>query len=186
MNEFTLSGIFSPAFAICAALLAAAIAILFVSAGIRRRVGTMERLLARQSGLLLKMRENFRARAASDTVAQNAEIIFQDLLQHVSPIVRAMEIAPRETEEHLLWRTLGGLADEYARNPYVLENLRRLIKLDGDVSRCADAFLVRAEKLLRYLAAGDPDGLLASTFAEGLLGQTMTLLSQAKQLAQAS
>jgi len=158
--------------------------IVYLSLANAQRIRKLEQLLARQTGLLSKMQENFQRRNSIDAIAQNAEIIYQDLLQHIMPIVKAAEIVPRESEQHSLWRTLGGLIDEYSRNPYVLENLRRLIKLDGDIARGADAFLGRSEKLLRHLAASDPDGLLAATFAEGLMGQTMTLLSQAKQLAQ--
>ncbi|MCL1785975.1 MAG: hypothetical protein FWG39_02385 [Alphaproteobacteria bacterium] len=149
-----------------------------------RKTKNMEKLLARQTGLLAKMQENFRGRNSIDAIAQNAEIIYQDLLQHISPVARAAGTSLRESEQHQLWRTLGGIIDEYSKNPYVLETLRKLIKLDSDIARGADAFLARSEKLLRHLAASDPDGLLASTFADGLLGQTMTLLSQAKQLAQ--
>jgi len=147
------------------------------------RIRMMKQLLARQSALLTKMQTAIKTKNATDSISENAEIVYQDLLSHISPIIRAAEIRIRDNEQHSLWRALGGLVDEYSRNPYVLENLRRLIKLDSDISRSTDAFLMRSEKLLRHLAANDPDGMLASVFADGLLGQTMSLLSQAKQLA---
>ena len=175
---------FEIALAVLLVVLALTVISASFSARMSRRLNVMEQLLARQSGILAKLQGTLRARAVSDAVAQNTEIIFQDLLQHISPIAKAIEVAPRDTEEHPLWRTLGGLIDEYARNPFVLENLRRLVKLDSDIARSADAFLTRSEKLLRHLADNDPDGLLGSTFTDGLLGQAMTLLSQAKQLAQ--
>ncbi|MCL1902159.1 MAG: hypothetical protein FWG18_00850 [Alphaproteobacteria bacterium] len=148
-----------------------------------RRTKTLEVSVAKIAGAILKMQSMLKARAASDMVAQNAEIIYQDLLQHLTPIMRASEISMRDTSEHELWRALGGILDEYNKNPFVLEQLRRLIKLDSSIARATDAFLNRAEHLLRHLAAADPDGILASSFADGLLGQSMTLLSQAKQLA---
>ena len=174
-------------FEIILAMLVVALILVFISTLISlqlsRRVKAMEQLLARQSTVLIKTQEAYRARATAEAIAQSADIIYQDLLQHILPIIRAAEVAPRDTTEHPLWQSLGGLVDEYAKNPYVLENLRKSIKLDPDVSRSADAFLSRAEKLLRHLAEKDPDGLLISAFAEGLLGQTITMLSQAKQLA---
>ncbi|MCL2758078.1 MAG: hypothetical protein FWE64_02020 [Alphaproteobacteria bacterium] len=165
-------------------IIALAGAALFVGMTARGKITTLEKVVSRQTALLTKMQENFRARNASDACVQNAEIIYQDLLQHIAPIAKAVEIPPRESEQHPLWRTLGGLVDEYSRNPYVLESLRRLIKLDSDIARGTDTFLLRSERLLHHLATSDPDGLLAATFADGLLGQAMTLLSQARQLAQ--
>jgi len=158
--------------------------ILIYIKNMRARTTRIEQMMGHQATILSKMQAANRARNATDAIAQNAEIIYQDLLQHITPVAKALEAPLRDTTEHELWRTLGGIADEYAKNPYVLEQLRRLIKLDPQVSRGVDSFLTRAEHLLRHLAAADPDGLLAGTFADGLLGQMMTLLSQAKQLAQ--
>jgi len=160
------------------------IVLIIMMARLNKRIRTLEQVAAHQSATLNKMFAATRARTAISTVAENAEIIYQDLLQHAGPIVRALEIPGRESDEHALWRALGGVLDEYNRNPFVLEQLRRLIKLDATVARAVDAFLARSEQLLRSLAATDPEGLLASTFADGLLGQAMTFLSQAKQLAQ--
>jgi hypothetical protein len=165
-------------------ILAAVIASLLISAGNMRRIKTLEQMTVRLSGMTAKMHGILKARATSDAIAQNAEIIYQDLLQHITPIASALKVSSRDSNEHELWRALGGMLDEYNSNPFVLEQLRRLIKLDSAVARAVDAFLARSEHLLRHLAAVDPDGLLASTFADGLLGQSMTLLSQAKQLAQ--
>lgn len=148
-----------------------------------RRLKKMDQMIAHQSSILSKMQSTFRTRTAVDAIAQNAEIIYQDLLQHITPVAKALEVPMRDSSEHELWRVLGGVVDEYNKNPYVLEQLRRLIKLDSVVARSSDSFLLRSEHLLRHLATADPDGLLAATFADGLLGQAMTLLSQAKQLA---
>ncbi|MCL2017867.1 MAG: hypothetical protein FWG80_03810 [Alphaproteobacteria bacterium] len=174
---------FEIALAVMLIVLAVSMISLSVSARASQRIKAMELLLARQSAVLVKTQGIYRARAAAEIIAQNADMLYQDLLQHILPITRALEIQPRDTAEHPLWQTLGGMVDEYAKNPYVLENLRKMIKLDPDTARSADAFLTRAEKLLRHLSDNDPDGLLASAFADGLLGQIVTLLFQAKQLA---
>ena len=151
---------------------------------LQNRTKKTEQMLAHQAAILSKMQGTFHARAATDAIASNAEIIYQDLLQHITPVAKALEAPKRSTSEHELWRTLGGIVDEYDKNPYVLEQLRRLIKLDQNIMRSVDSFLARSEHLLRHLVSADADGLLAATFADGLLGQTMTLLNQAKQLAQ--
>ena len=149
-----------------------------------KRIKAIEQFLSHQSAALGKIHAVLKAKRTSNAFAENAEIVYQDLLQYATPIVRAAEIPPRQSAEHALWRAVGGMLDEYNRNPFVLEQLRRLIKLDSEIARAADGFLNRAEQLLRYLASVDADGLLAATFADGMLGQAMTLLSQAKQLAQ--
>jgi hypothetical protein len=92
---------------------------------------------------------------------------------------------PRNTSEHPLWRTLGGLLDEYAKNPFVMEKLRRAIKLDSNVKRNVSNYMSRAENLLENLNATEPDGILATTFLNGLLGQSLTFFTQAYQLATA-
>ena len=136
-----------------------------------------------QQALLVKIHSAMKSKSAMNAVAENAEIIYQDLLQHITPLLAATDVKPRESSEHALWRALGGLMDEYARNPFVLENLRRLIKLDSNIARNASLYISRADALLRGLDSAEPNGALSAAFADGLLGQAMTLLSQAKQLA---
>jgi len=168
------------------AIFIAMVVLLIFAAGASKKIKNLESAVARQNSVLSKMSGAFRAKVASDAIAQNAEIIYQDMLQNIAPIVAALEIKPRDTNEHDLWRSIGGLLDEYTKNPFVLEQLRRLIKLDSASTRKADAFLMRGEQLLHHLSNAVPDGLLAATFTDGLLGQAMTLLAQAKQLANAN
>jgi hypothetical protein len=149
-----------------------------------RRVSALSEKIGLQTMTISKMQSALKSRAATNSVAQNAEIIYQDLLQHLTPIAAAANISPRQTQEHPLWRIAGGLMDEYAKNPYVLEQIRQAIKLDSSVARASDTYGEHASKFLDYLAATDTDGLLSATFSDGLLGQTMTLIAQARQLAQ--
>ncbi|MCL1891716.1 MAG: hypothetical protein FWF97_00250 [Alphaproteobacteria bacterium] len=148
-----------------------------------RKINTLGAKLSLQTAVISRMQSALKSRAATNAVAQNSEIIYQDLLQHLIPVATAAGIAPRETPEHPLWQWAGGLMDEYSKNPYVLEQIRQAIKLDGGIARAADIYSDHASKFLTYLTATDPEGLLASAFSDGLLGQTMTLLAQARQLA---
>ena len=95
----------------------------------------------------------------------------------------AIDIMPRNTTEHPLWRALGGIMDEYAKNPFALEKLRRCIKLDSEIGRHVDNYIRRADNFLQHLSTTEPDGILAATFTDGLLGQSLTFFTQAKQLA---
>jgi len=158
---------------------------MFISFMSTRKIKNLEKLATAQAAAIIKMQNALKTKNMNDSIAQNAEIIYQDLLSSIHPIVVAIGISKRENEQHPLWQTLGGMMDEYANNPYVLENLRKSIKTDPDVARAADLFIERSEKLLRHLDANDPDGILTGVFADGLLGQSMSLLSQAKQLAHA-
>ena len=119
----------------------------------------------------------------TNAVAEHAEMIYQDLLQNLIPIMAAIDVMPRSTSEHPLWRALGGIMDEYAKNPFALEKLRRCIKLDAEVARSIDNYMNRADAFLNHLTTTDPDGILAATFTDGLLGQSLTFFTQAKQLA---
>jgi len=165
-------------------VVAGIIAVFTVTIGVSSKIKLVVRAISAQNAAISKMRDALRDRAATGAIAENAEIIYQDLVQNISPVMAELDIKPRDTSEHLLWRTLGGLIDEYGKNPFVLEQLRRSIKLNSAVARNADLFLAHADKLLRHLSAADTDGLLTATFTDGLLGQSVTLLTQAKQLAQ--
>jgi hypothetical protein len=135
--------------------------------------------------MIIKMQNTLKNKSATNAVAEHAEMIYQDLLQNLIPILAALDIMPRNTSEHPLWRTLGGLLDEYAKNPFVMEKLRRAIKLDSNVKRSVSNYMSRAENLLKNLNATEPDGILATTFLNGLLGQSLTFFTQGYQLAMA-
>ncbi len=152
-------------------------------AKINARLTDLSTTIARQHNSLVKMQNILRSKSATNAVAENSEMIYQDLLQSLIPIMAAMDIMPRATTEHPLWRTLGGLMDAYSQNRFTLEKLRRSIKLDSEISRSVDNYMARADKFLQHLTATEPDGILATTFTNGLLGQSLTFFAQAKQLA---
>lgn len=147
------------------------------------RIKNATQVLARQHAVLVKMQTVLKNKSATNAVAENAEMIYQDLLQNLIPVMAALDIMPRQTTEHPLWRAVGGVLDEYSKNPFVLENLRRNIKLNSEVARALDNYLARADKFLSHLVATEPDGILATAFRDGLLGQSIMFFSQAKQLA---
>ena len=78
---------------------------------------------------------------------------------------------------------IGNNRFEYAKNPFTLEKLRRSIKLDTEIARNVDNYMRRADTFLHHLTTTEPDGLLATTFTDGLLGKSLTFFAQAKQLA---
>ncbi|MBO5834273.1 MAG: hypothetical protein J6R22_04955 [Alphaproteobacteria bacterium] len=147
------------------------------------RISDMNKTLEHQYNLIVKMQSILKNKYATNAVAENAEMIYQDLLQSLIPIMAAIDIMPRNTSEHPLWRALGGIMDEYAKNPFTLEKLRRSIKLDTEIARNVDNYMRRADTFLHHLTTTEPDGLLATTFTDGLLGKSLTFFAQAKQLA---
>ena len=147
------------------------------------RMRDISKTLTHQHNLIIKIQSVLKNKSATNAVAEHAEMIYQDLLQNLIPIMAAIDVMPRTTSEHPLWRALGGIMDEYAKNPFVLEKLRRCIKLDTEVSRSIDNYMNRADAFLQHLTTTDPDGILAATFTDGLLGQSLTFFAQAKQLA---
>lgn len=151
--------------------------------GVNARVRDMAKTLTHQYNLIVKMQSVLKNKSATNAVAENAEMIYQDLLQNLIPIMAAIDIMPRSTPEHPLWRALGGIMDEYAKNPFALEKLRRCIKLDPEVARSVDNYMNRADGFLHHLTTTEPDGILAATFTDGLLGQSLTFFAQARQLA---
>lgn len=150
---------------------------------VNARVRDVAKTLTHQYNLIVKIQSILKNKSATNAVAENAEMIYQDLLQNLIPIMAAIDVMPRNTNEHPLWRALGGIMDEYAKNPFALEKLRRCIKLDPEVARSIDNYMNRADSFLNHLTTTDPDGILASTFTDGLLGQSLTFFAQAKQLA---
>ena len=147
------------------------------------RITNMNKTLDHQYNLIVKLQSVLKNKYATNAIAENAEMIYQDLLQSLIPVMAAIDIMPRNTPEHPLWRALGGIMDEYAKNPFALEKLRRCIKLDTEVARNIDNYMRRADNFLHHLTTTEPDGLLSSTFTDGLLGQSLTFFAQAKQLA---
>ena len=147
------------------------------------RIQNINKTLEYQYNLIVKMQSVLKTKSATNAVAENAEMIYQDLLQNLVPVMAAINVMPRNTTEHPLWRALGGIMDEYAKNPFALEKLRRAIKLDADVARNIENYVSRADRLLRHLNATEPDGILAATFTDGLLGQSLTFFTQAQNLA---
>ena len=147
------------------------------------RIGALDRNVSYQYSLIVKIQNILKNKSATNAVAEHAEMIYQDLLQNLIPIMAALDIMPRDTTEHPLWRTLGGMLDEYAKNPFVMEKLRRTIKLDPAIRRSVSNYMERADNLLNHMSAAEPDGILATTFINGLLGQSLTFFTQAYQLA---
>ena len=148
-----------------------------------RQIKLMDKNISYQYNLIVKIQSILKSKSATNAVAEHAEMIYQDLLQNLIPVLAALNIMPRNTSEHPLWRTLGGLLDEYAKNPFVMEQLRRAIKLDASVKRSVSNYMNRAENLLNHLNSTEPDGILAATFTDGLLGQSLTFFAQAQTLA---
>ena len=146
-------------------------------------IKNINKTLEFQYNLIVKMQSVLKTKSATNAVAENAEMIYQDLLQNLIPIMAVINIMPRNTNEHPLWRALGGIMDEYSKNPFALEKLRRAIKNDTEVARNIDNYITRADSLLQHLTKTEPDGMLTATFTDGLLGQSLTFFAQAQALA---
>lgn len=165
---------------IVVAMVAAGVAI--HTAGTVRQIN---RTVATTHGLVMKMQALLKTKSATNAVAENAEMIYQDLLQCLIPVMAAIDVMPRATAEHPLWRALGGIMDEYGKNPFTLEKMRRAIKLNAEVARSVDKYVSAADRLLHHISTTEPDGILAATFTDGLLGQSLTFFAQARSLATA-
>ena len=155
---------------------------LFIILTLKIKTKSLNKMLTHQYNLIVKIQSTLKNKTATNAVSENAEMIYQDLLQNLIPIMASIDVMPRATSEHPLWRAIGGIMDEYAKNPFILEKLRRCIKLDSEVSRSIDNYMNRADSFLNYLTTNDPDGILATTFTDGLLGQSLTFFAQAMQL----
>lgn len=147
------------------------------------RLRTITSNLGRQHNLILRIGVMLKNKSATNAVAENAEMIYQDLLQNLIPVMAAIDVMPRNTPEHPLWRALGGILDEYSRDPFVLEKLRRSIKLNAEVARNIHNYINRANAFLNHLSSTDSGSILTTTFTDGLLGQSLTFFAQAVQLA---
>jgi hypothetical protein len=148
-----------------------------------KNINNINKTLTYQYNLMVKIQNVLKNKFSVNETTDKAEIIYQDLLQDLIPIMATMDIMPRTTSEHPLWRALGGIMDEYAKNPFVLEKLRRAIKLDSNISHNVSHYLNRANLFLQHMAATDTDGILSTTFTDGLLGQSLTFFAQAQALA---
>ena len=156
---------------------------LFISIKTDKNIKNVKKTLTYQYNLLVKIQTILKNKFSVNETTDKAEIIYQDLLQDLIPIMATMDVMPRNTSEHPLWRALGGIMDEYAKNPFVLEKLRRAIKLDSNIAHNVSHYLNRANMFLQHMATTDSDGILSTTFTDGLLGQSLTFFAQAQTLA---
>lgn len=161
------------------------IGLIFFSLGTNKKIRTLSKNATLQYNLLVKIQQVLKNKFSVGETTDKAEIIYQDLLQDLIPIMAAIDVMPRTTSEHPLWRALGGIMDEYAKNPFVLEKLRRAIKLDVNIAHNISHYLNRANQFLQHMANTDTDGILSTTFTDGLLGQSLTFFAQAQTLANA-
>lgn len=152
---------------------------------INKKIRILSKNATLQYNLLVKIQQVLKNKFSVSESTDKAEIIYQDLLQDLIPIMAAIDVMPRNTSEHPLWRALGGIMDEYAKNPFVLEKLRRAIKLDVNIAHNISHYLNRANQFLQHMANSDTDGILSTTFTDGLLGQSLTFFAQAQTLANA-
>jgi len=152
---------------------------------INKKIHKQSKSLTLQYNMLVKIQQIMKNKFSVGETTDKAEIIYQDLLQDLIPVMAAIDVMPRTTSEHPLWRALGGIMDEYAKNPFVLEKLRRAIKLDVNIAHNISHYLNRANQFLQHMANTDTDGILSTTFTDGLLGQSLTFFAQAQTLASA-
>lgn len=148
-----------------------------------KRIQETSKTLTYQYNLMVKIQNTLKNKMSVNETTDKAEIIYQDLLQDLIPIMAAIDVMPRNTSEHPLWRALGGIMDEYKKNPFVLEKLRRAIKLDSNITNNVSHYLNHANQFLQHMANTDTDGILSTTFTDGLLGQSLTFFAQAQTLA---
>ncbi len=156
---------------------------IFFTLNANKNIREIAKTLTYQYNLMVKIQNVLKNKFSVNETTDKAEIIYQDLLQDLIPIMATMNVMPRNTSEHPLWRALGGIMDEYAKNPYILEKLRRAIKLDPNIAHNVSHYLNRANMFLQHMASTDTDGILATTFTDGLLGQSLTFFAQAQTLA---
>lgn len=156
---------------------------LFLTAISNKHIREISKTLTYQYNLIVKIQNVLKNKFSVNETTDKAEIIYQDLLQDLIPIMAAIDVMPRTTSEHPLWRALGGIMDEYKNNPFVLEKLRRTIKLDSNIAQNVSHYLNRANLFLQHMSATDGDGIISTTFTDGLLGQSLTFFAQAQTLA---
>lgn len=155
----------------------------FMFFGMNKDIKNINKTLTYQYNLMVKIQTILKNKFSVNETTDKAEIIYQDLLQDLIPIMASVDVMPRTTSEHPLWRALGGIMDEYAKNPFVLEKLRRAIKLDSNIAANVSHYLNRANMFLQHMATTDSDGIISTTFTDGLLGKSLTFFAQAQTLA---
>ena len=159
--------------------------LVFFSITTNKKIRILSKNITLQYNVLIKIQQVLKNKFSVGETTDKAEIIYQDLLQDLIPVMAAINVMPRTSSEHPLWRALGGIMDEYAKNPFVLEKLRRAIKLDSNIAHNVSHYLNRANQFLQHMANTDTDGILSTTFTDGLLGQSLTFFAQAQTLATA-
>ena len=167
-------------FGICALCSICSIFLIFT---LKKDIKNITKTLTYQYNLMVKIQNVLKNKFSVNEITDKAEIIYQDLLQDLIPIMASMDVMPRTTSEHPLWRALGGIMDEYDKNPFVLEKLRRAIKLDSNIAHNVGHYLNHANMFLQHMAVTDTDGILSTTFTDGLLGKSLTFFAQAQTLA---
>ena len=170
---------------LCAINTVCIIGFMFILINTNKKIRTLSKNATLQYNLLMKIQQILKNKFSVGETTDKAEIIYQDLLQDLIPIMATIDVMPRSTSEHPLWRALGGIMDEYAKNPFVMEKLRRAIKLDANIAHNISHYLNRANQFLQHMANTDTDGILSTTFTDGLLGQSLTFFAQAQTLANA-
>ena len=61
------------------------------------RIQNINKTLEYQYNLIVKMQSVLKTKSATNAVAENAEMIYQDLLQNLIPIMAAISVMPRNT-----------------------------------------------------------------------------------------
>lgn len=150
------------------------------------KITNLSKNLIKQSNYITNIQQLLKTKSTINAITENAEIIYQNLLQNIIPIMEAIDIEPRNTPEHPLWRALGGLMDEYAKNPYVAEKLRICIKLNTEIKKNLEAYINRGNAFLKQITTCEPNGVLSSAFIDGLLGQSLTFFTQIQQVSKNS
>ena len=145
----------------------------------------IEILFSNQQKILRLIYSEIKNKANNDSLIENSELIYQNLLENIIPLMASIDVMPREsTEEHPLWRSLGAIMDSYAQNPFTLEKIRRAIKLDSNVAQNIESYIEHTNKFLQELEDLKKDGILSMSLKNGLLGKSLILFEQARQLAE--
>jgi len=158
---------------------------IIIIAIITNKFKRIEILFSNQQKILRLIYSEIKNKANNDSLIENSELIYQNLLENIIPLMASIDVMPREsTEEHPLWRSLGAIMDSYAQNPFTLEKIRRAIKLDSNVAQNIESYIEHTNKFLQELEDLKKDGILSMSLKNGLLGKSLILFEQARQLAE--
>lgn len=158
---------------------------IIIIAIITNKFKRIEILFSNQQKILRLIYSEIKNKANNDSLIENSELIYQNLLENIIPLMASIDVMPREsTEEHPLWRSLGSIMDSYAQNPFTLEKIRRAIKLDSNVAQNIESYIEHTNKFLQELEDLKKDGILSMSLKNGLLGKSLILFEQARQLAE--